>query len=215
MVFTTPNMVYYIYKETREGDLLQEVLKGFNGVIVSDFYAAYDSIQCEQQKCLIHLVRDINDDVFKNPFDEELKSLAKGLTDVLCPIIETIDKFGLKKRNLRKHKKAADQYCAAIMVNDYTSEFAQNYQRRITKYGDRMFTFLGYDGVSWKNNSAEHAIKRYAILRRCFAATSTADGIGEFMVLLSICETLRRNGFNFLEFLQEKKLDINRFLDKR
>jgi predicted RecB family nuclease len=211
-VFATPNMVYYIYNKTREGDLLQEVLNGFNGVLVSDFYAAYDSIQCAQQKCLIHLVRDINDDVFKNPFDEELKSLAKGLTDVLCPIVETIDKFGLKKRNLRKHKKTADQYCATIKANDYTSEFAMSYQRRITKYADRMFTFLGYDGVSWNNNNAEHAIKRYAILRRCFAATSTAEGIGEYMVLLSICETLRRNGFNFLEFLQEKKLDINRFL---
>ena len=213
-VFTTPNMVYYIYRETREGDFLEEMLKGFNGVLVSDFYAAYDSIQCEQQKCLIHLVRDINDDVFKNPFDEELKSLARGLTDVLCTIVETIDKFGLKKRNLRKHKKAADKYCAAVMVNDYTSEFAQNYQRRITKYADRMFTFLGYDGVSWNNNSAEHAIKRYAILRRCFASTSTSDGMGEYLVLLSICETLRRNGFNFLEFLQENKLDINRFMDK-
>jgi hypothetical protein len=214
-VFTTPNTVYYFYRETREGDFLQELLKGFNGVLVSDFYAAYDSIQCEQQKCLIHLVRDINDDVFKNPFDEELKSLARGLTDVLCPIVETIDKFGLRKRNLRKHKKAADKYCDAIMVNEYTSEFAQNYQRRITKYADRMFTFLRYDSVSWNNNSAEHAIKRYANLRRCFAATSTANGIGEYMVLLSICETLRRNGFNFLDFLKEKKLDINRFLDKR
>jgi len=214
-VFTTPNMVYYIYNETREGDLLKKVLKGFNGVLVSDFYAAYDSIQCAQQKCLIHLVRDINDDVFKNPFDEELKSLARGLTDVLCPIVETIDKFGLKKRNLRKHKKAADRYCAASKAKDYTSGFAKNYQRRITKYADRMFTFLGYDGVSWNNNSAEQAIKRYAILRRCFAATSTADGIGEYLVLLSICETLRRNGFNFLEFLQENKLDINRFLEER
>jgi hypothetical protein len=100
-------------------------------------------------------------------------------------------------------------------MQPYTSEFAQNYQRRIKKYADRLFTFLGYDGVSWNNNSAEQAIKRYAILRRCFASTSTTDGIGEYLVLLSICETLRRNGFNFLKFLQENKLDINRFLDKR
>lgn len=213
-VFTAPNMVYYIYNETREGDLPQEVLKGFNGVLVSDFYAAYDSIQCVQQKCLIHLVRDINDDVFKNPFDEELKSLARGLTDVLCPIVETIDKFGLKTRYLRKHKISADRYCAAIKANDYTSEFAKNYQRRITKYADRLFTFLGYDGVSWNNNSAEHAIKRYAILRRCFAPTSTSDGIGEYLILLSICETLRRNGFNFIEYLQENKLDINQFIEE-
>jgi hypothetical protein len=211
-VFTTPSMVYYVYNETREADILKEVLKGYNGVLVSDFYTAYDSMQCAQQKCLIHFVRDINDDVFKNPFDEELKSLARGLTDVLCAIVETIDRFGLKKRYLRKHKKIADRYCAAIKEKDYTSEFATHYQRRIRKYGDRMFTFLGYDGVSWNNNSAEHAIKRYAALRRSFAPTSTANGIREYLVLLSTCETLRRNGFNFLEFLQEKELDFKRFL---
>jgi hypothetical protein len=168
-----------------------------------------------QQKCLIHLVRNINDDVFKNPFDEELKSLARGLTDVLCPIVEAIDKFGLKKRNLGKYKKPADQYCSTIVANDYTSEFAKSYQQRIMKYADRMFTFLEYDGVSWNNNSAEHAVKRYAILRRCFATTTMANGIGEYLVLLSICETLRRNGFNFLEFLQEKDLDVNRFIEER
>jgi predicted RecB family nuclease len=214
-VFTSPNTVCYFYRETREGDFLQELLIGFKGVLVSDFYSAYDSVQCKQQKCLIHLVRDINDDIFKNPFDEELKSLARGLTDVLCPIVETIDKFGLRKRNLRKHMKAADKYCDAIIENEYTSELAQNYQRRITKYADRMFTFLRYDNVSWNNNSAEHAIKRYANLRRCFSATSTEDGIGEYLVLLSICETLRRNGFNFLDFLKENKFDINQFLAKR
>ena len=214
-VFSAPNMVYYIYNETREGDLPKEVLKGFDGILVSDFYAAYDSIQCRQQKCLIHLIRDINDDVFKNPFDEELKSLARGLTDVLCPIIETIDMFGLKTRNLRKHKITADKYCAAIKANYYSSEFAKNYQRRITKYADRLFTFLEYDGVSWNNNSAESAIKRYANLRKCFAATSTPDGIGGYLMLLSICETLRRNGFNFIEYLKENKLDIKRFIEER
>jgi hypothetical protein len=39
------------------------VLKDFRGVLVSDFYAAYDSLTCEQQKCLIHLIRDMNTDL--------------------------------------------------------------------------------------------------------------------------------------------------------
>ena len=54
-------------------------LKDFKGVLVSDFYAAYDAIQCPQQKCLIHLIRDLNDDVLKHPFDEEMKQLALEL----------------------------------------------------------------------------------------------------------------------------------------
>ena len=42
--------VVYYYTETREGDFLQELLREFRGVLVSDFYAAYDSINCPQQK---------------------------------------------------------------------------------------------------------------------------------------------------------------------
>jgi hypothetical protein len=43
------------------------MLKDFKGVLVSDFYSAYDAIPCPQQKCLIHLIRDLNDDVLKHP----------------------------------------------------------------------------------------------------------------------------------------------------
>jgi Transposase IS66 family len=53
-VFANMEDVAYVYSDTREGDLLQTMLKDFKGVLVSDFYAAYDSIQSPQQKCLIH-----------------------------------------------------------------------------------------------------------------------------------------------------------------
>jgi len=112
--FTNLQEVVYVYSDTREGDFLAETLRGFSGVLVSDFYAAYDSIQCIQQKCLIHLIRDINDDLFKNPFDEELKLLANRLTEVMVPIIETIDRFGLKQYHLHKHRISAQQFTRRV-----------------------------------------------------------------------------------------------------
>ena len=53
-VWVLANMeeVAYVYSETREGDLLQTMLNNFKGVLVSDFYAAYDSIQCPRAKVL-------------------------------------------------------------------------------------------------------------------------------------------------------------------
>ena len=84
-VFTNLDEVAYVYSDTRERATLDKVLDGFAGVLVSDFYPAYDSIDCPQQKCLIHLIRDINDDLFKNPFDEDLKELAAAFTALLVP----------------------------------------------------------------------------------------------------------------------------------
>src|SRR2546430_612144 len=113
-VFATFREVIYFYSETRESDLLETLLKDFQGVLVSDFYAAYDSIPCPQQKCLIHLMRDLNDDLLKSPFDEELKEMTREFTMLLKPMIETIDRFGLKEHFLKDHKVFVDCFYTQI-----------------------------------------------------------------------------------------------------
>ena len=85
-MFTNLTTVAYVYAESRESTILEDVLNGFSGVLVSDFYAAYDSIPCAQQKCLIHLMRDINEDLHKNPFDEDLKEIARRFGALLRDI---------------------------------------------------------------------------------------------------------------------------------
>ncbi len=55
-VFTNMVSVFYLFRPNREADFLKELLEGFQGVLVSDFYAGYDSLPCPQQKCLIHLI---------------------------------------------------------------------------------------------------------------------------------------------------------------
>jgi hypothetical protein len=70
---------------------------------VSDFFGAYDSLPCEQQKCLVHLVRDMNHDLLSSPFDDEFKSLVAEFGQLLRTIVATIDRYGLKKRHLTKH----------------------------------------------------------------------------------------------------------------
>lgn len=104
-VFTNGKEVIILYKSTREGGFLKEYLHGFSGVLVSDFYPAYDSLDCRQQKCLIHQIRDLNDDLLKNPFDDEFKNMTHGFTMLLQSIVHAIDQYGLKKWHLHKYKK--------------------------------------------------------------------------------------------------------------
>jgi len=213
-VWAITNMenVVYLYSSTRESDMIKEKLRDFKGVLVSDFYTAYDSIDCPQQKCLIHLIRDMNEDILKNPFDEELKGIAKEFTMILSPIVETIDKYGLRRYHLNKHKMPVDVLLKKVRNMEYTSDLAKNFQRRFVKSGDKMFTFLDYDGVPWNNNNAEHAIKRFAQLRKAIGGSSTAKGIKAYLVLLSINETLRLRNASFLKFLISGATDIEEFL---
>jgi hypothetical protein len=213
-VFTNLEEVAYLYTETREGDFLQELLREFKGVLVSDFYAAYDSINCLQQKCLIHLIRDLNDDLLKQPFNEELKELVQEFAGLLKPIIETVDRFGLKAHFLRKHKVFVERFYKELSMRDYQSEMAVYYKKRFEKNCDKLFTFLDYDGIPWNNNNAEHAIKAFAALRKGIGGTSTEKGIREYLILLSICETCKYKGVSFLDFLRSGEKNIDRFIKK-
>lgn len=201
----------YSCRESREADIIQTLLKDFKGVLVSDFYAAYDAIDCPQQKCLIHLMRDLNDDILHNPFDEEMKSIALGFSGVLKPMIDTIDRYGLKKRSLRKHIVDVGRFFKFLNVTDFKSETALKCKQRFEKNRDTLFTFLRYDGVPWNNNNAEHAIKAFARLRDVMAGASSKKGIDEYLTLLSVAETCEYQGLDFLDFLRSGEKDIETF----
>jgi hypothetical protein len=112
----------YVYASSREGDLVQAILKDFQGVLVTDFYTAYDSLHCPQQKCLIHLIRDLNSELMKEPFNDEYKALVTEFANLLKSIILTIDRFGLKTRFLRKHKIEVDRFFKNLSEQEYRSE---------------------------------------------------------------------------------------------
>src|ERR1700674_3854343 len=211
-VLASHEAVAYIYTDSREGDMVQELLRDFKGVLVSDFYAAYDSIDCPQQKCLIHLIRDLNEDALKHPFNEELMELVRQFAGLLKPIIETIDRFGLKTRFLRKHKVEVTRYNRLLSTRTYSTEVAIKYQKRFQQSAERLFTFLDYDNVPWNNNNAEHAVKPFAKLRHVICGMSTPKGIREYLVLLSVAETCKYRGVSFLDFLHSGEKNIDDFM---
>jgi predicted RecB family nuclease len=214
-VFTSLEEVAYLYTETREGDFLQELLRDFHRVLVSDFYTVYDALHCPQQKCLIHLMRDLNEDLLKQPYNEELKELVREFAFLLKPMIETVDRFGLKAHFLRRHKVFVERFYQALSTRQYHTESAVHYKRRFEKNRDKLFTFLEYDGIPWNNNNAEHAIKAFAALRKNIDGMSTAKGIREYLILLSIYETCQYKGVNFLDFLRSGETDIDDFFGRR
>lgn len=207
-VFANMTNVAYVYAETRESKILETLLDGFKGVLVSDFYAAYDSVPCPQQKCLIHLMRDINEDLHKNPFDEELKAIAGRFGTLLREIVETVDRYGLKARHLGKHRRSAERFIEHVTGQNCATEVGRALQKRIAKNRDKLFTFLNFDGVPWNNNNAEHAVRAFTRLRNVIN-TSSPKGTHDYAVLLSIQQTLRYRGKEFLEFMRTGEMNID------
>jgi predicted RecB family nuclease len=207
-IFSNFTSVAYVYSPSRDASTLNEVLAGFDGVLVSDFYGAYDSMPCRQQKCLIHLMRDINEDLLKHPFNEELVFIANRFGVLLREIVATIDRHGLKKHYLKKHKLATERFVKDVGSLAISTEIGAALQKRIERNKERLFTFLDYDGVPWNNNNAEHAVRAFTRLRNGMA-TSTAKGTAEYCILLSVQQTLRCRGIGFLDFLRSGRLEID------
>ena len=150
-----------------------------------------------------------------SPFDEQLKQVVTSFANLLKPMIETVDRRGLKKHFLQKHLKAVECFYRALDEADYQSEAALKCKERFEPNRDKLFTFLAYDGVPWNNNNAEHAIKAFARLRDVIAGSSTEKGIEEYLTLLSVCQTCKYMGVDFLDFLRSGEKDIHAFAESR
>jgi hypothetical protein len=214
-VWVLANMesVVYVYRPTRNGDWLHDLLHKFKGVLITDFFSAYDSIDCEQQKCLVHLIRDMNDDLLRNPYDEEFKWLVSQFASLLRIIIGTIDRHGLRQRYLHKHEADVDRLYCAIDHRSSCSELVAEYRARLVRYRAKLFTFLRHDGVPWNNNNAEHGIKPFARYRAVTNGQMSEPRLRDYLVLLTLHQTYKYRGINFLRFLLSGEKDLDRFRD--
>jgi predicted RecB family nuclease len=210
-IFASMEEAIFMYRPTREGAFLKDLLKDFHGVLVSDFYAAYDSIDCPQQKCLIHLIRDMNQELLDNPFDEELQSVTAPFGVLLREVVTTIDQHGLKRGHLKKHDLAVARFFESLAGQSFRSETAEALCQRLLKNRDKLFTFMQYDGVPWNNTNAENAIKRFASYRENTVGMLKEEGLKDYLVLLSLCQTCRYRGISFLKFLLSRECDVDAY----
>jgi len=214
-VLTDGHHVILRHTATREASFIQELLHGYDGILISDFYGGYDALPCRQQKCLVHLIRDLNDDLWKNPFNMEYECFVAAFHDVLTPILEDAERFGLKARHLRKHKKAIDRfYERKIFGAPPHSEVTATYVKRFIRYRDSLFTFLDHDGIPWNNNAAERAIRQVAIQRK-ISGWFSAKGAPLHLRLLAIAQTCRFQGKSFLRFLLSGSHDVDDYEDRQ
>jgi hypothetical protein len=210
-VFAGAEDVAYVFRPNREGGFLKDMLKDFNGVLVSDFYAAYDALGCPQQKCLIHLIRDLNQMLLGNPFNSEVQMATNGFGSLLRQIVATIDDHGLRRHYLRHHRADIDRYFDGLEASSPKSEAARSIRDRLLRYRDKLFVFVNHDNVAWNNNQAENAIKQFAYFREGRTGTMREQGLRDYLTLLSLYQTCRYGGVEFLPFLLSGERDIEAF----
>ncbi|MBV7335134.1 IS66 family transposase [Chloroflexi bacterium TSY] len=210
-VFTDGKYVVFKLTATREPTIVYDLLGEYNGILISDFYPGYDSVQYRQQKCWVHLIREINDDLWSAPFDAEFEKFVIEVRNLIIPIMEAVQKHGLKRRNLNKFQKPVDEfYKRTITDRSYRSELPVKYQNRFLRHRDSLFTFLKCDGIPWHNNTAETGIRHFVIQQK-ISGTFFELGARDYLLLLGIRQTCRFQNKSFFKFLFSGETDLDEF----
>jgi hypothetical protein len=178
---------------------------------VSDFYPGYDALPWRQQKCWVHLIGDLDDDLWKFPFNEEFQKFVLAIKDLIVPILEAIDRWELRTKHLRRFEKQVDRfYRRVIDGKEYALEVTKKYQKRFLRYRESLFRFLLEDGIPSNNNTAERAIRHLAV-QRSISGALFSRGAVNYLELLGIAQTCRFQEKSFLKFLLSEEIDVDAF----
>ncbi|MEB3121809.1 MAG: IS66 family transposase [Snowella sp.] len=213
-VFTDGIHVIFKLTPTREASVVHEFLGDYTGTLISDFYAGYDSVKCKQQKCWVHLIRDMNDDLWKAPFDIEYEGFILEVRNLIVPILQTAEEHGLKSKKLSKFNSSVEKFYEDTINKNYKSELTLKYQKRLLRYRESLFTFLNEDNIPWNNNTGERALRHLAVQRK-ISGTFFESMMPHYLLLLGIMQTCRFQNKSFLQFLLSKEKDIDKFKKRK
>jgi transposase len=111
--FSTPEARYFV-RRGRNKEVRDAVLGDrFDGVIVSDFYGAYDHYPGVQQRCWAHLLRDVHDVRLRHPTDAPLGAWATSLPDLFNRAV-TIARSTAAPGVRRQYKRQAEHEATAL-----------------------------------------------------------------------------------------------------
>ncbi len=197
--------------ETRESTIVHELLAKYTGTLISDFYPGYDSVPYKQQKCWVHLIRNLNDDLLESPFDAELEAFALEVKNLIIPIMHAVQTYGLKKRHLQKFAVDVSRFYSRVIDDKlYKSDLTNKYQKLFIRYQHSLFTFIDQDDMPWHNNMAERAI-RHVAKQRSISTSFHASVMKNYLILLGIRQACRFQGKSFFKFLFSGETDLDMF----
>lgn len=202
--FTTTQTTVYMIDKSRGSPALYDFFQeAFEGVLVTDFWAAYDSIAYgERQFCLAHLLRELakvdasNSSAEWSAFSAKAKRLFKDALRLRHRDDYSPETYA--SRIERLHVRLVD-----LMLIEATDPDVKRLANRLRKYWDELLTFLKRPEVSATNNHAEREIRPAVILRKVIQGNRSDKGAWTQSVLMSIFRTLKRRNHNPVDSLVE------------
>ena len=195
-VYSTPTEKYFI-RGDRSAAMVGEVLgERFRGVLVSDFYAAYDRYGGYHQRCWGHLLGDISDLVKVYPGDGQMEAWA----DSVKRLYRKAKLYSKLQTSERKHeaRRYFERELSALCEPGLRNKDSPQHTlcKRIDKYIGELFVFVGQQGVPSDNNAAERDLRHLVTTRKISGGTRSERGTQTKMALSTLFSTWAARGLD-------------------
>ena len=218
--YSTPKTRYFLYGRGRDAGQVKEVLGDeFEGVLVTDYYAAYNSYDGQHQRCWAHLLRDIDKVVKLYEDDPERETILGELESLQTDILQLFNTGKLIQQSQldtsQRHQIRREFENSLLeLVIPYRDKEQKKHPfhklaKRIDKYLDEHFTYLLSPEIPATNNAAERAVRHSVISRKISGGTRSKSGTRTKEILSSLFGTWHVRGLNPLEECRKLLTDPN------
>jgi transposase len=198
--FTTPKATYYMIDRSRGSPALSKFFtSAFDGVLVTDFWAAYNAVVCTaRQACLPHLFRELDktDDATSSP---AWARFSKKLKRLLRDAIRLGKREDLSAQRYASRRARLDKRLGALVDTASGDKNVNRLLKRLRRYRDALFTFLDHPEVPSDNNHAEREIRPAVVMRKNSLCNRSGNGANVQAILMSVYRTLKLRGVDPLD----------------
>ena len=204
------SIIIFEYQPTRHGEHAKNFLLGFVGYIICDGYDAYNAVEgAKRCACATHIRRGFVEALpsDKKAYGTSVAAKAVGYFDRIYheeSLLKDLSSEERYEQRLAKIKPLLDELFAWLETVQVSGKGklaeAVRYALNERKY---MYTFLEDGDVPIDNNRAENAIRPFAIGRKNWLFSNTANGAKASAALYSIISTAQANGLDAEKYLTE------------
>lgn len=200
--FRDAKLALFLIDRHRSRDVIVRVLgTSFAGTLVSDFYAAYNGLDCAKQRCLVHLLRELA------KLREELHGHSvRAFIQPLISLFQDAIQLGKERATLKAAAFAEaradilERFDDLILNCRSTNAECLRIWRRLFRHCHELFTFLDNPQVPADNNGCERDIRSLAAARNDGGTHRTEWSAAAFARIKSVIVTGMKNGVRFIHY---------------
>jgi transposase len=209
--FVTPELIVYVFAQTRSGDVPKKILGDSQGRLVVDQHTGYNAVTKPGQRvragCLAHARRKI--------FEQSEHPAAKEALDLIGEIYRIerdVKKAGLtgSEEHLELRKKEARPLFAKLLWWARRQRGAHEPKSGMGKAVGYLLRnrhalkqFLSYASIPPDNNKAEAGLRRVAVGRSNFLFVGNEQAGHDLAIIYTLVASCEKHGINPVAYLSD------------